>query len=72
MLNSYNNCDNMLKGVKMLSINEVAKELKVCYLTIARHLNNGTIKGVKIGGVWRIDEKELERIKQEGYSKKFM
>lgn len=56
----------------MLSINEMAKELKVCYQTIFRHLNNGTIKGVKVGGVWRVDEKELKRIKQEGYSKKFM
>ena len=51
----------------MLTVKEIAKELGVHQNTIFRHLNNGNIKGVKIGGVWRVDEKELEKIKKEGY-----
>lgn len=50
----------------MLSIKEVAKELNLHELTIFRHIHNGKIKGIKIGNTWRIDEKELERIKREG------
>ena len=46
----------------MLTVKEVAKELGVHQNTIFRHLNNGNIKGVKIGGVWRVDEKELEKL----------
>ena len=50
----------------MLTIKEVASDLKVHEMTILRHLNNKSIKGVKIGKSWRISEEELERIKQYG------
>ena len=50
----------------MLTIKEVANALKVHEMTILRHLNNNSIKGVKIGKSWRISEEELERIKENG------
>ena len=50
----------------MLTIKEVANDLKVHEMTILRHLNYGNIKGVKIGKSWRISEEELERIKRQG------
>ena len=50
----------------MLTIKEVANALKVHEMTILRHLNNKSIKGVKIGKSWRISEEELNRIIKEG------
>lgn len=51
----------------MHTIKEVAQMLKVHEITILRHLENGNIKGVKIGKSWRISEEELEKIKREGF-----
>lgn len=50
----------------MLTIEDVAKELRVNKVTIYRKLLNGEIRGVKIGNQWRIDEKELKKIKEQG------
>lgn len=50
----------------MLTIVEVAKELKVNKVTIYRKLLNGEIKGIKVGNQWRVDEKELKKIKEQG------
>lgn len=50
----------------MLTIEDVAKELRLNSMTIFRHLQSGKIKGVKIGRAWRISEKELDRIKEQG------
>lgn len=50
----------------MLKIGEVAKELKVSEMTIRRYIDCGKIKAIKLGGLIRIDESELERIKKEG------
>jgi excisionase family DNA binding protein len=44
---------------------EAAAILKVCDRTVKNKLNEGTIKGFKIGNRWRISQKELDRI-QEG------
>ena len=51
----------------MLSVNELAELLKVHPNTIFKALKQGKIKGIKIGGVWRIGDEEVERIKQEGF-----
>lgn len=51
----------------MLTIDDVAKELKVTPMMIYKAVNLGKIKGVKIGAIWRISEEELERIKKEGF-----
>lgn len=50
----------------MLTIVEVAKELKVNKITIYRKLIKGSIKAIKVGKQWRISEKELEKIKEKG------
>lgn len=50
----------------MLTVKEVATELNVHTMTILRNLNNGKIKGVKIGHSWRINEDELKRLKSVG------
>lgn len=50
----------------MLTVKEVANELNVHSMTILRNLNNGKIKGVKIGHSWRICEEELQRLKDNG------
>lgn len=44
---------------------EAAQILKVCDRTLKNKLNEGTIKGFKIGNRWRISQDELNRI-QEG------
>lgn len=51
----------------MLKVEDIAKELKVSQMTIFRALQQGKIKAIKIGNVWRISEEELERIKKEGF-----
>lgn len=51
----------------MFTIQEVADILRVHRMTIFRHLQDGTIKGIRVGKSWRISEEELERIKREGF-----
>lgn len=51
----------------MLSVNDLAEFLKLHPNTIFKALKQGKIKGIKIGGVWRISEEELQRIKREGF-----
>ena len=49
----------------MISIQQAAKELNVCEKTIRNHIKNGNIKAVKIGGLYRISEEEIKRVKGE-------
>lgn len=51
----------------MFTVKEIAEMLKVNPMTIFRALNNGKIKGVKFGGIWRVSEEEVERLKREGF-----
>lgn len=48
----------------LYTVKEVAKILKVCTKTVTNWLNDGTIKGFKPRGQWRITSEELERIKE--------
>ena len=45
--------------MEYLTPTEIAKELKVHDRTIRRMLNKGTIKGFKLGGVWRVTREDL-------------
>ena len=63
----YNNVKVSEKECNMFKVSEVANLLKVHRNTIFKALQRGRIKGIKIGGVWRISEEEVERIKQEGF-----
>lgn len=50
-----------------MTVDELARELGVHRITIVRHINSGTIKAVKYGKSWRINECEVERIKEVGF-----
>ena len=49
----------------MLDIKQTAKELNICEKTIRNHIKSGKIKAVKIGGLIRINEEEVKRLKGE-------
>ena len=46
---------------KLLDIEDLAKYLKLQKQTIYNWLNQGKISGMKIGGVWRFDKKEIDK-----------
>jgi excisionase family DNA binding protein len=47
------------------TVNEVASELGVTkQCIIANYIGRGQLKGEKIGGIWLIDRKDLERFKK--------
>jgi excisionase family DNA binding protein len=48
----------------MKSINQTAVIFGVTYRTIWNWINTGKIKAVKINGIVRIDESEIERLKK--------
>lgn len=48
----------------MYSLKEVAEILKIHYVTVFRFVQQGKIKAVKIGGIWRVSEEEIKRIKE--------
>ena len=48
----------------MLSAKEAAQELGYHVNHLYRLLNNGTIKGQRISGVWLVSRQEVERAKR--------
>lgn len=46
---------------KLFSPGEVANLLDIHVKTVRRYLRDGTLKGIKIGGSWKISEEELEK-----------
>lgn len=53
-------------SLKMLTIKDVSKALNVSEISIRRYIEQGKIKAVKIGNVWRISLEEVNRIIKEG------
>jgi excisionase family DNA binding protein len=45
---------------KLIDIDELADYLKLKKQTIYNWLHEGKISGIKVGGVWRFDRKELD------------
>lgn len=45
-----------------LKVKEACKTLRVHENTMLKWLNDGTIKGIKFGKLWRIPDTEIERI----------
>ncbi|MFH1359595.1 MAG: helix-turn-helix domain-containing protein [Candidatus Omnitrophota bacterium] len=45
----------------LLDVEELAKYLKLQKQTIYNWLNQRKISGIKIGGVWRFDKKEVDK-----------
>ena len=45
---------------RLIDIDELAEYLKLKKQTIYNWLSDGKISGIKVGGVWRFDRKEIE------------
>lgn len=54
----------MTKG-RLLKPNEVAEQLSVSLVTVKKWLREGRLKGVKVSGMWRVYEADLEEMIQE-------
>jgi len=46
---------------QLLDVEELAQYLKLQKQTIYNWLNQNKISGIKIGGVWRFDKKEIDK-----------
>ncbi len=46
---------------RLLDVDELAKYLKLQKQTIYNWLSQRKISGIKLGGVWRFDKKEVDR-----------
>ncbi len=45
---------------RLMNIDELAHYLRLQKQTIYNWLNQGKISGIKVGGVWRFDRKEVD------------
>ena len=45
---------------RLIDVNELADYLKLRKQTIYNWLHMGKISGIKVGGVWRFDRREIE------------
>jgi len=45
---------------RLIDIDELAQYLKLKKQTIYNWLSDGKISGIKVGGVWRFERKEIE------------
>lgn len=50
---------------RLLTVNETAKILRLNSETVARYIREGKISAVKLGRVWRVEEKDLEKFIRE-------
>ena len=46
---------------QLLDVDDLAKYLKLQKQTIYNWLNQRKISGIKLGGVWRFDKKEIDK-----------
>jgi len=61
----------MRKRGYLMDVKELAGYLKLKRQTIYNWLNKGKITGIKIGGVWRFDRREIDRwLKEQKRGKK--
>jgi len=45
---------------KLIDINELANYLRLKKQTIYNWLHQGKISGIKVGGVWRFDQRDVD------------
>jgi excisionase family DNA binding protein len=50
---------------KLLKPEQVAERLSVSPLSVKKWLRAGRLKGVKVSGMWRVKESELQELIQE-------
>lgn len=46
----------------LLTVRDVAAIIRCDYLTALRHVKKGNIKGIKIGGSWRISRSTIDEL----------
>ena len=46
---------------RLINIDELADYLRIQKQTIYNWLNQGKITGIKVGGVWRFDRREIDK-----------
>lgn len=51
----------IIHNIKMYDINEVSQITGMSVRTICKYLRQGTIKGVKISGSWRVSDESLTK-----------
>ena len=56
--------DDMSSQTQLWTISEVAKRLRLHYMTVYRMIHEGKIAAMQIGHSWRISESEVQRIMQ--------
>lgn len=54
----------------LLTVDEVAEQLRLTPTVTRRWLQQGKLPGLKIGREWRIDEKDLEKFIEEAKNKR--
>ena len=50
-----------LEQIRLYTLSELEVILQVTHRTLLTYIKNGKLKGVKIGGKWRISEENLQR-----------
>ena len=53
--------NDMIKGEQVYTPQEVAQVLKVSAATVSRAIRDGKLKGIRVGGQWRILGSDLVR-----------
>jgi excisionase family DNA binding protein len=51
---------------RLLTPEEVAERLRISHLTLGNWLRSGKLKGVKVGRLWRVRERDLEAFLDRG------
>ena len=75
LVDRVNYCDMMLglrggnKMSKMLTLREVSESLGLHINTIRNYVKQGKLRAVMFGRVWRVEEKEVVRIRRQGVDK---
>ena len=52
--------------MEIMTVNELAKYLKMHRITITLHANEGKIPGWRIGKQWRFDREVIDKMFQKG------
>ncbi len=55
------NRTNNLEKLKVYSLTEIEPILGVTHRTLLTYIKNGRLKGVKIGGKWKVSEENLRK-----------
>lgn len=53
-------------GEERISVKKLAQLLGVNYITALGYVHDGKIRGIKIGGQWRVSMEEVERFLSQG------